>query len=141
MLLQKNEEGYEQPIAFYRKTLRDAPLKYNILEKKAFALIKALKDFRVYILHSHTVAYVPSIVVNDILTQLDPEGRRAKWIVVLLEYDLEIKHTKLIKGQGLDKLMAEIGVKDMNINFLDICNVSDQTHREPDISEEFLASP
>ena len=68
VLLQKNEEGFEQPIAFYSKTLRDAPLKYNILEKQAFALIKALKDFRVYILHSHTIAYVPSIVVKDILT-------------------------------------------------------------------------
>ena len=33
VLLQKNEEGYEQPIAFFSKTLRDAPLKYNILEK------------------------------------------------------------------------------------------------------------
>ena len=78
VLLQKNEEGFEQPIAFYSKTLRDAPLKYNILEKKAFSMIKALKDFRVYILHSHTIAYVPSIVVNDILTQPYPEGKRAK---------------------------------------------------------------
>ena len=69
------------------------------MEKQAFALIKALNDFRVYILHSHTVAFVPSIAVKDILTQLDPEGRRAKWITILLEYDLEIKHTKLIKGQ------------------------------------------
>lgn len=33
VLLQKNEEGFEQPIDFYSKTLRDAPLKYNILEK------------------------------------------------------------------------------------------------------------
>ena len=39
VLLQKNEEGHEHPIAFYRKTLRDAPLKYNILEKQAFTLI------------------------------------------------------------------------------------------------------
>ena len=76
------------------------------MEKQTFALIMALKDFRVYILHSHTMAYVPSIVVKDILTQLDPKGRRAKWIVILLHYDLEIKHTKLIKGQGLAKLMA-----------------------------------
>ena len=106
VLLQKNEEGFEQPIAFYRKTLRDAPLRYNIMETQAFSLIKALKDFRVYILHSHIVAYVPSIVVKDILTQPDPEGRRAKWIAILLEYDLEIMHAKLIKGQGLAKLMA-----------------------------------
>lgn len=83
-LLQKNEEGFEQPIAFYRKTLRDAPLKYNIMKKQSLSLIKALKDFRVYIRHSHAVAYFPSIAVKDILTQLDPEGRRAKWIAIIL---------------------------------------------------------
>jgi hypothetical protein len=44
--------------------------------------------------------------MKDILTHPNPEGKRAKWIVVLLEYDLEIKPTKLIKGQGLANLMA-----------------------------------
>jgi len=44
------------------------------------------------------VAYVPSNVVKDILAQSDPEGRRGKRIIVLIEYDLEIKPTKLIKG-------------------------------------------
>ena len=43
VLLQKNQEGNEQPIAFYNKTLRDAPLKYNIMEKQAYALVQALK--------------------------------------------------------------------------------------------------
>ena len=96
----------KQPISFFSKALRDAPLKYNIMEKQAYALVKALKDFRVYILHSHIIAYVPSTVVKDILSQ-DPNGKRRKWIVVILEYDLEIKPTKLIKGQGLAQLMAE----------------------------------
>ena len=70
------------------------------MEKQAFALVKALKDFRVYILHSHIISFVPNLVVKDILTQ-DPDGKRGKWIAVILEYDLEIKPTKLIKGQGL----------------------------------------
>ena len=67
------------------------------MEKQAYALIKALKDFRVYIFHSHTVAYVPNIIVKDILSQ-DPDGKRGKGIAMILEYDLEIKPTKLIKG-------------------------------------------
>ena len=74
VLLQKNEQGYEQPIAFFSKTLGDAPLRYNIMEKKAFALIMALKDFRVYILHSPIVVYVPSAAMKDILTQPELEG-------------------------------------------------------------------
>ena len=43
VLLQKNHEEHEQPIAFYSKTLRDAPLKYNNLDKHAYSLVQALK--------------------------------------------------------------------------------------------------
>jgi hypothetical protein len=60
VLLQKNEEGYEQPIAFFSKSLRDAELKYNIMEKQAYAMVKALKAFRTYVLHSKIIAYVPT---------------------------------------------------------------------------------
>ena len=74
-------------------------MKYDIMEKQAYALIKTLKEFRVYILQSHVVAYAPSAAVKEILTRYDPDGRRAKWTDVLLEYDLDIKPTKIIKGQ------------------------------------------
>ena len=33
VLLQKNEQNEEQPIAFYNKALRDSTLKYDIMEK------------------------------------------------------------------------------------------------------------
>ena len=76
------------------------------MDKQAYALVRALKEFRVYILHSHIIAYVPSVAIKKVLKKSDPDGRRAKWIAVLLEYDLEIKSSKLIKGKGLEKLMA-----------------------------------
>lgn len=68
------------------------------MEKQAFALVQALKDFRVYILHSHIIVFVPNAIVKYILTQIDPDGKRGKRIDVMLEYDLEINPTKLIKG-------------------------------------------
>ena len=88
------------------------------MEKHAYALIKALKEYRVYILHSHTISYVPNTVLKDILSQ-DPYGKRGKWIFVILEYDLEIRPTKLIKGQGLAKLMAESNLQALDINMVD----------------------
>jgi len=50
ILLQKDDQGSEKSIAFFSKALRDTPLKYQIMEKQAYALVKAIKDFRVYIL-------------------------------------------------------------------------------------------
>jgi hypothetical protein len=76
VLLQKNDEGFERPIACFSRSLRDAELKYDILEKQAYAMVKALRDFRTYVLHSKVIAYVPSSSVKDILVQPDNDGRR-----------------------------------------------------------------
>lgn len=101
VLMHKIQQGNEQPITFFSIGLRDSSLKYNIMQKKVYALVKYLKDFRVYVLHSHVIAYFPNVVVKEILTQADPEGRRGRWIATFIEYDVEIKPSKLIKGQGI----------------------------------------
>eukprot|EP00253_Pinus_taeda_P036277 PITA_36277 len=137
VLLQKDDQGNEKPIAFFSRALRDAPLKFQIMEKQAYALVKAIKDFRIYILYSHVIAYVPNVVVKDILTQEGLEGRRGKWIASILEYDTEIKPTKLIKGQGLAKLIAETNFQALNINQLD----DEEELATPQISDTFTQSP
>jgi hypothetical protein len=60
ILLQKKEEGNEKPISFFTKALRDVEVKYEILEKNTYALVKSLKAFKVYILQSSITTYVPS---------------------------------------------------------------------------------
>jgi len=106
VLLQKNEEEQEQPIAFFSKSLRDFELRYATVEKQTYALVKALKSFRDYILHSKVIAYVPSSAINDVLIQPDNEGKRVRWIDKIQKYDLDIKLTKLLKGQGLENLLT-----------------------------------
>jgi len=98
VLLQRNVDDQEQPVAFFSKVLRDAEVKYELLEKQAYALIKSLKAFRVYILQAKVIAYVPSSSVKDVLIQPDIDGKRSKWIAKLIEFDVEIKPTKLVKG-------------------------------------------
>jgi len=88
------------------------------MEKQEFSLVKEIKDFRVYILHSHIFAYVPNVFVKDILTQNRPDGKRGKWIAVILEYDIEVKPTKFIKGQGLAKLITESNFNALDINMV-----------------------
>ena len=78
VLLQKNDEGVEHPVAFFKKTLRDVELRYDLIEKQAYALIKSLKAFRIYILHSKVIAYIPLASVKDVITQPDIDGKRSK---------------------------------------------------------------
>jgi len=100
--------------------LRDVELKYEPLEKQAYALIKSLKAFRIYILQAKVTTYAPSSLVKDILIQTDIDGKRSKWIAKLIEFDVEIKPTKLVKGQGLAKLLAEENCRLLEINLVNI---------------------
>ena len=70
-------------------------------------MVKALKFFRIYVLHSKVIAYVPNAAIKDVLNQPDSEGKRGKWIAKIMEYDVDIRPTKLVKGQGLAKLLAD----------------------------------
>ena len=59
---------------------------------------------------------------------------------MILEYDLEIKPTKLIKGQGLAQLMAESNLQALDINMV---NTLDEQQELPDptVEEKFQSSP
>jgi hypothetical protein len=92
------------------------------MEKQAYPLVKALKDFSVYVLHSKVIAYVPSASMKEMFIQPDIDGRRSKWIAKILEFDLEIKPTKLVKSQGLARLLAESNCKYLGVNFINTCS-------------------
>ena len=88
------------------RALQHSELKYTTMEKHAYALVKFLKYFRNYVGYSKIVGYVPHAAIKDFLSQRDCLGIRGKWVSNIQEYDLEIKPTKLMKGQGLDKMLT-----------------------------------
>jgi len=52
-------------------------------------------------LHTKVIAYVPSSSVKYVLIQPDIDGKISKWIAKMIEFDIEIKPIKLVRGQGL----------------------------------------
>jgi hypothetical protein len=89
-------------------------------------LVKAIKAFKFYALHSKIIAYVPSTFVKYILIQLDIDVRRSKWIARILEFDMEIKPNKIVKGQGLAKISVESNCKDLEVNFINTLSKNQQ---------------
>ena len=59
---------------------------------------------------------------------------------MLLEYDLEIKPTKLIKGQGLAKLMEQTNCELLGINFIVDFLADLEEEKVPLVSQKFLDS-
>jgi len=63
------------------------------------------------------------------LVQPNSDGRRSRWLAKIQEFDLEVKPTKLVKVQGLAKLLAELNFRALRINHI-------QSYGElPDIEE------
>lgn len=87
--------------------LQGAELNYTAIDKHAYAVYKAVKHFRSYIVKNHTKVIVPHPVVQSLFTQHEMGERRGNWMAVVQEFDLDIKLAKLVKGQGLCKLAAE----------------------------------
>ena len=63
---------------------------------------------------------MPSALVKDVLMQLAVDGRSSKWIAKLIEFNIEMKPAKLVRGQGLAKLMAEENCRILDINLISI---------------------
>ena len=71
-------------------------------------VVKALKNFQFYILHSHSIIYVPNTATKSVLTQQDMGCKaRGSWIAKTQEYDIEIKPTKLVRGNALCRAIVE----------------------------------
>eukprot|EP00253_Pinus_taeda_P015411 PITA_15411 len=106
ILTQENQEKAEAPIAFFSSNLQGAELNYSDVEKQAYAVFKAIKYFRPFLLKTHTKVIVPFPAVRNILIRKDVGEKRSNWITALQEYDLEIKPTSIVRGQGFCKMLA-----------------------------------
>jgi hypothetical protein len=90
-----------------RTNIQGVELKYPSIDKHAYAIYKAVKNFRSYILKNHTKVIVPHPAVRSLFTQHEMGEMRGNWMAVIQEFDLDIKLGKIVKGKGLCKLAAE----------------------------------
>jgi hypothetical protein len=106
------------------KCLQEYELKYSLVEKHTFSLIKDVSYFKSYILTSHVIVYVPYPPIKTMLSQQIREGISANWLAKLQVCDIEINTLKFVRGQGLCKLIG--GNEVVNIDSSNRKNLSTQ---------------
>jgi hypothetical protein len=62
------------------QSLSNDELKYTLIEKHAFSLVKAIENFCHFILSKHTEVKVPFHVVKFLLSQTFLSGKLAHWL-------------------------------------------------------------
>jgi hypothetical protein len=107
ILLQKDDQNNDQPIAYMSQSLLDDEFKYTLIEKHTYALVKAIEKFHHYILGKHTQVKVPLPVVKFFLSQTHLSGKLAHWLAKIQEHDFTITTSHTIKGRDLALHLAQ----------------------------------
>lgn len=100
-MCQQNDEGLEQPIAFFSQILHDYETRYSFVEKHVLAVIRSLKKFKHMLSNNKSHLLVAHPTVKEFFLNKDINDKRASWITRAMEYDIFIKVTKLVRGKGL----------------------------------------
>nr|XP_028949386.1 uncharacterized protein LOC114821442 [Malus domestica] len=81
-------------IYYASRTLNDAQLNYSTTEKELLAVVFALEKFRSYLIGTKVIVFSDHAALKYLLTKKDAKPRLIRWILLLQEFDLEIKDKK-----------------------------------------------
>ena len=91
-VLEQGEKGSMHTVAFESRKLTPAEARYPVHEKENLALVHALKLWRHYLLGRHFVVHTDNYALQYLQTQPHLSGRQARWLQLVEQYDMEIKH-------------------------------------------------
>jgi hypothetical protein len=93
-VLGQRKEGRVHAVYYASKTVNEAQLNYATTEKELLALVFAFKKFRSYIVNSKVIVHTDHADIKYLLVKKDAKPRLIRWILLLQEFDVEIRDKK-----------------------------------------------
>ncbi|RVW71722.1 Transposon Tf2-8 polyprotein [Vitis vinifera] len=103
-VLGQREDGKPYVIYYASKTLNEAQRNYTTTEKELLAVVFALDKFRAYLVGSSIVVFTDHSALKYLLTKQDAKARLIRWILLLQEFNLQIRDKKGVENVVADHL-------------------------------------
>ncbi|XP_044511506.1 uncharacterized protein LOC123229651 [Mangifera indica] len=91
-------------IYYASRTLDNAQRNYSTTEKELLAVVFALEKFRSYLLGTKVIVYSDHAALKYLLSKRESKPRLIRWILLLQEFDLEIRDRKGAENSVADHL-------------------------------------
>jgi hypothetical protein len=103
-VLGQRKEGRVHAIYYASKTLSGAQLNYATTEKELLVVVFAFEKIRSYIVNSKVIVYTEHAAIKYLLAKKDAKPRLIRWILLLQEFDVEIRDKKGVENVVTDHL-------------------------------------
>ena len=91
-------------VYYASKTLNEAQRNYTATEKELLAVVYALDKFRAYLVGAEIIIFIDHSALKYLLTKKNAKARLIRWVLLLQEFNLQIRDKKGVENVVADHL-------------------------------------